>query len=516
MSNISVFGFATFGSPNGFTQSCIYGNRSLEKIINTFDLKTNAIQLLSPNDYVFSIRKESLQKNTILSYSVYTYAKEKNSNRSGTFIGTSLVFADEIVAENLIFKSLSSIHSQLKKNNVTSNVLNINHSKDFDLQKIFSKDFEKLQYQTSKFAFSEWENSGKNLVVYTTKFEQNEIQNLFKKSFQLLPKYDTIFFIDSKEIAEFVSQKRLFRIIDKNGLDQEIKILQEEKKQKITNAISRFEKEKDKLEENRNKELDNLKRQIEQNEEKHSENQKKIEESKSNIIALNHVYDNFLNKIPALVSALNSGKQLEEVNHSFKQLESEFNDEKRKLGILPHISSLFKANTNNHISPYLSTYRGDSDERKNERSEKNRNFRILTIISVIINLLFISGVAYFYFMDYKEVKEIVETPEIIVEKPYVEKDTTVAESKLDPLPNNFAKDENNKKLILDLLVENNTNIETIVELIFEKNKIIKDVYQFQKDDYADELIRQNPGAFDSNKTLQKKDSLIKIPFFSSN
>lgn len=516
MKNINVFGYATFGTPNGFTQSCIHGNQSLEKVLKKYDLKSDAIQLLSPNDRIYSVRQEIVQNNIISSYSVYTYAKEKNSNRSGTFIGTSLVFTNELLPENLILSSLHDIHQRLKNNNVSNNTLTVNHSKDFNIENIFSKDFEKLEHQTHKLDVLEWENSGKNLVVFIPKFGNNEIQNLLKKSFQLLPKYETIFFIDSKEIAEFVSQKRLFRIIDKNGLDQELQILQEEKKQKITNAISRFEKEKEKLEEERKKELYNLKKKIEQNEEKHSENQKKIEESKSNLTSLNHSYDNFLNKIPALVSALNSGKQLEEINHSFKQLEGEFNDEKRKLGTSLQISPLSNSNTNNRVSPYSNPYQRDSNDRNTERSEKNRDFGILTIISVIINLLFIGGATYFYFMYYKEVKEIVETPEIIVVKPYVEKDTIVTESKLNPLTNDFAKDENNKKLILDQLVENNTNIEKTVDLIFEKNKIIKDVYQFQKNDYADELIRQNPGAFDSNKTLQKKDSLIKIPFFYSN
>lgn len=230
MKNINVFGYATFGTPNGFTQSCIYGNKNLEKALKTFDLKTDAIQLLSPNDRIYSSRKEGIADKFIISYSVYTYAKEKNSNRSGTFIGTSLVFTNEILPENLILSSLHDVHQRLKNNNVSNNVLTINHSKDFNIENIFSKDFEKLEHQTHQLNVLEWENSGKNLVVFIPKFGNNEIQNLFKKSFELLPKYDTIFFIDSKEIAEFVSQKRLFRIIDKNGLDQEIQILEEEKK----------------------------------------------------------------------------------------------------------------------------------------------------------------------------------------------------------------------------------------------------------------------------------------------
>ncbi|MCD0479095.1 hypothetical protein LPB90_11540 [Chryseobacterium sp. LC2016-29] len=499
MKNINVFGYATFGTPNGFTQSCIYGNKNLEKALKTFDLKTDAIQLLSPNDRIYSIRKEGIADKFLISYSVYTYAKEKNSNRTGTFIGTSLIFSNEIADENLILNSLHQIHQKLKNNNVSNNVLNINHSKEFNLTNVFDQDFEKIEYNSKKTGFIEWQSSDRNLVIFTNKLDNNSIQNLFKKALEILPKYDTLFFIDSKEIAEFVSQKRLFRLSDVNILEEEIQNFQTEIKQQVLNTISTFKKQSKKIEEEGKNEHENLKKQIEKADE--------------NLIALKSLYENFLRKFTEFISALESGKQLEDINNSIKQLEREFNIEKRKLGTPLHISSLSNTSTNNRVSPYQNSYQRNLNDRNIERSEKNRSFGTLAVISCIINLLFIGGATYFYFMHYKEVKEIVPQ-EIIAEKPYIEKDSATVENKLNPLPNDFAKDENNKKLILDLLIENNTNIEKTVDLIFEKNKIIKDVYQFQKDDYADELIRKNPGAFDSNKILQKKDSLIRIPFFS--
>ena len=86
MKNINVFGYATFGTPNGFTQSCIQGNQSLEKVLKTFDFKADAIQLLSPNDRIYSIRKENIQKDVVLSYSVYTFAKEKRGKIAFAFL----------------------------------------------------------------------------------------------------------------------------------------------------------------------------------------------------------------------------------------------------------------------------------------------------------------------------------------------------------------------------------------------------------------------------------------------
>lgn len=512
MKNINVFGYATFGTPNGFTQSCIYGNQNLEKVLKTFDLKTNAIQLLSPTDRIYSIRKEGKPNNIVVSYSVYTYAKEKNSNRSGTFIGTSLVLTNEILPENLVLKSLHEIHQKLKNNNVNNNVLNINHSKDFNIQDIFSKDFEKLEHQSKSFDVIEWENSGKNLVVYTSKFEQNEIQNLFKKSLQILSKYETIYFIDSKEIADFVSQKKLFRLIEKNGLDEEIVKLENEKKQKIVNAIESFKNQKQKREEEGSKEHEILKKQIEQDEQKHLENWKKIEEADKNLSALSQLYSNFLPKFDELISQLNSGKQLEEVNHSFKQFERDFNEQKRNLASSASISPLSNSRTNPKVSPYINSYSENSRHRNFDNDKKGGVFGIFTIISLTLNVLLIGGLVYLYLENDKKLASK-EAP-VMINEPSFEKDSTLMEFKLNPQPNDFAKDEENKKYVLEKLTENSTTVDEVVEIIFNKNKIIKDVYQFQKEDYADNLIKENPEAFNENKILVKKDLLQKIPFYS--
>lgn len=516
MKNINVFGYATFGTPNGFTQSCIYGNQGLEKVLKTFDLKTNAIQLLSPNDRIYSIRKESLQNTAIVSYSVYTYAKEKSSNRSGTFIGTSLVFTNEIIPENSVLTALHDIHQKLKNNNVSQNILNINHSKDFNIQNIFSKDFEKLEHQTAKISFPDWENSGKNLVIFTSKFENSEIQNLFKKSLQVLSKYDTLFFIDSKEIADFVSQKRLFRLIDITGLDQEIQSLNEEKKQNALNILRNFKNQKEKITEEGKKESENLKRQIDKNTERHRENSDNIEKSKNSLTALQQLYQKHSEEFDVIIAGLESGKQLGEINQSFEQFERKFNEEKKRLSKTVEISSLTGHKPVNSVNPYTYPYRNHYDD--NETTQKSSKTGILTIISVILNILLIGAVVYLYVLDNPTEKRVAVTEtagSVDEEKPMVEKDTIIIQNQLNPLPNSFAKDEKNKILVLDQLTENITNVDQAVEIIFDKNEIIKKYYRFQKEDYGLLLIRENPDAFDSNKLLVKKSYLQKIPSYSS-
>ncbi|WP_175623373.1 hypothetical protein [Chryseobacterium schmidteae] len=513
MKNINVFGYATFGTPNGFTQSCIYGNKNLEKALKTFDLKTDAIQLLSPNDRIYSIRKEGIADKFIISYSVYTYAKEKNSNRTGTFIGTSLIFSDEIADENLILNSLHQIHQKLKNNNVSNNILNINHSKEFNLTNVFDQDFEKIKYNSRKIGFIDWQSSDKNLVIFTNKLDNNSIQNLFKKALEILPKYETLFFIGSKEIAEFVSQKRLFRLIDVNILEEEIQNFQTEIKQQLINTISKLKQKSKKIEDEGRKEYENLKKQIEQDEKTHLENGKKIEKADKNLAALNSLYANFLRKFNEFISALESGKQIEEVNNSIKQIEKEFYDEKKKLDYPTQISSL----TNNRNTSYFPLQRPSLSEFSHHTEEKQSKNAVFLIISFVLNLLLIGALIFFTMFYEKEKKQ-----EIIPDVSPVSQETVVNEtsekdslwkSKLNPLPNKMALNAENKNLDLNKLTDSTTHVEEIVDLIFEKNKIIKDVYQFQKDDYADDLIKENIDAFDSKKVLIRKDLLLKIPFY---
>lgn len=514
MKKINVFGFATFGTPNGFTQSCIYGNKNLEKALKTFDLKTDAIQLLSPNDRIYSIRKEGIADKFIVSYSVYTYAKEKNSNRTGTFIGTSLIFSDEIADENLILNSLHQIHQKLKNNNVSNNVLNINHSKEFNLTNVFDQDFEKIEYNSRKISFIDWESSDKKLVIFINKLDNNSIQNLFKKALEILPKYDTLFFIDSKEIAEFVSQKRLFRLIDVNILEEEIQNFQTEIKQQLLNTIAKFKKQSKKIEDDGRNEYENLKKQIEQDKKTHFENGNKIEKVDKNLTALNSLYANFLRKFNEFISALESGKQLEEVNNSIKQIEKEFYDEKKKLDHPIQISSL----NNNRNTGSFPLRRPSLSEFSNHTEEKQSKNTVFLIISFVLNLLLIGALVFFTMFYEKEKKQ-----EVVPDVSPVHQETVVNEasdndniwkSKLNPLPNKMALNAENKNLDLNKLTDSTTHVEEIVDLIFEKNKIIKDVYQFQKNDYADDLIKENIDAFDSKKILIRKDLLLKIPFYS--
>ena len=104
--NINLIAFGTFGNPNGFRQTFFIGNRELSKSVKTFDLNTNAIKLFQDAG-IYAIRKEYAAGHNIISYSVYSFAKEQNSERSGTFIGSSILFTGKIAEENITIKLLN-------------------------------------------------------------------------------------------------------------------------------------------------------------------------------------------------------------------------------------------------------------------------------------------------------------------------------------------------------------------------------------------------------------------------
>lgn len=301
--------FGTFGSPNGFRQSFFLGgSKSIAQEIRTFDLKTDAIKLF-PQTSIYAIRKEYAGGCGLLSYSVYTFAKEQKSDRGGTFIGSSLLFAGKIASENLIINTLNDFHASLEENNVSDGTITVNHSDQFSIRK--PKDFDKIGFNLKEIGdFNFTQNPNNYLVIYC-ETNPDQLQHFFHQVIELLHAYDTIYFTQSHEIGEFVRQKGIFKIIDANGLKKEIENLHEEKLRDIRNTIADLEREKESLKDERTAWLDHLNRQISQNEKRHQENEVKIKESKNGIEIINKEYAQYAGKIDEVISRLKADGKVE-------------------------------------------------------------------------------------------------------------------------------------------------------------------------------------------------------------
>lgn len=394
--NINLIAFGTFGSPNGFQQTFFVGDVSLEKSVKTFDLNTNAIKLF-PKSKVYAIRKEIANGQKAIAYSIYTYAKEQNSDRGGTFIGSSILFIDRIANENIIINCLNEFHNNLKSKNTQNDIIAVNHSADFKVGE--PKGFDKIVFHLKEIDdnLNFVQNSNRQLVVYCTT-QPDKLQQFFKKAIDLLNVYDTIYFTNSYEVAEFVQKKNIFQLVQKEeGFDNEIQKLAEERLHKIQDLLDKFTREKLELENDRKKVIDDYTKQITQNEKLHQENQRKIEESKKGLENIRQKYNNFSRKIDEYINKLKSGEKLDTVKQLYNENKRIFIDSINNQQIPNFINSISKpTNTRTELKIVSQPVTEQYDKEKKYNNTQGR-IDIFKVATAVLLLLWLGTLAYFLF-----------------------------------------------------------------------------------------------------------------------
>lgn len=396
--------FGTFGNPNGFRQSLLGGNAELSKQIKTFDLKTDAIKLF-PKTKLYGIRKEYAAGQNIISYSKYTFAKEQNSERGGTFIGSSLVFLNTSANENLIINVLNEFHDHLEIKNVAEETFTVNHSKDFSVSK--PKDLDKIELNLKPLDDLNFtQNTGNYLVVYC-KTEPSQLQEVFNKTTDLLNVYDMIYFTDAKEIAEFVNQKGIFKIVEIPGLNNEIKKFDDERKRLLESTIHAYENEAYKLTEDRKLVINDLESKIQQNEKKHEENAAKIEESKSKKKLVNDSYDEYDLKLKESIRKLRAGEKLGAVKQFYNENKKIFTEKVNQNKGIESLHTL-SSPARQRQSLVMSPASDDQFSGHGRRSQKSKsNAGIFMMISVLLGLCVI-GMLVYYFVFSKEGQSLLQ------------------------------------------------------------------------------------------------------------
>lgn len=334
--------FGTFGNPNGFRQSFFLGgNKNIAKEIRTFDLKTDAIKLF-PQSKIYAIRKDYAGGSNLISYSVYTFAKEQNSDRGGTFIGSSLLFVNKIASEGIIVNALNEFQRHLEKHNLSEGTITVNHSDHFSIQK--PKDFDKIGFNIREVDELNFSQSNNNFLVVYCETNAGQLQHFFNKAIDLLNVYDTIYFTQSHEIGEFVKQKGIFKIVDSNGFTKELDHLEEERIRNLQNMIAELEKEKESLNDEKTKLLEDLNRQISLNEKRHQDNEAKIKESKNGIEVIKKEYHQYSEKIEEIIKSLTSDGKVEAAKKKYMENKRSFADSIRQKKNIESLSSLSSQN----------------------------------------------------------------------------------------------------------------------------------------------------------------------------
>jgi hypothetical protein len=523
-SHINLIAFGTFGNPNGFRQTFFVGSKELAKSVKTFDLNTNALKLF-PNSKIYSIRKEYAAGFNSIAYSLYSFAKEQNSDRSGTFIGSSILFTERIGEEIITLNQLNEFHSSLIAKNVQNDVIIVKHSDKLSVSK--PNEFEKIEYQLRDIENLNFiQTTGKTLVVFSPT-NDDILSKLFKNSIDLLNVYDTIYFTDSREVAEFVNQKGIFKIIqnvgDKLDFEQELQNLLEERKRKREQSISDFEREVQRLNDDKINTISDFKVQIEQNERIHKENEQRINESKKDLETIEQLYKEFSIKIQELVNQLKSGRKPEDVKQIYNENKNRFIEGLNTLRRPNYVNKLPKSNPKSNLKPeYHSTkidhkHRRHRDEIEVSEHSAGNKIDIFKIATLILAFLLVFSWVYILFYKSEQVKPNTQQQEIVnipIPEKIEEKTTPLSIQPLNPAPNSELT-ENVYRLVANKL-SYNSKIDDVVKLIFDKNPTdIKSHYIGQEEIYSKHLLELNKDCFEEKDGAYffSNDTLRHIPSY---
>lgn len=520
--NCYIFAFATFGHPNDFRQTPFqHSNPDIARQIKVFDL-SNAIKVF-PNSKIYSIRKERIGNSKLIAYSIYTYAQEQTSKRDGTFIGSSIILENKLTEEANLISCLNEFHQKLTENNLSNDVLKVNHSKDF-IPVANLKEFEKIKNPQIEIKDLDFIQSNKSLVVFCDT-SPSRLEIYYKNAVDLLSIYDTIYFTDSREVAEFVNQKGIFKLIqnvgDKKDFDKEIDNLFTERKRKIDLSLSEFEREIQRLEEDKNKTLKEIEKHIEQNEQIHQENESKINRAKKEIAIVNQLYDDFASKIKELANQLKSGMKLEDVRQINNENKLRFIEGINRLEKPSYINKInkHKVKSNLHVDRSQETEQRSRRESPIPSSKTETRIDIFKVLTIILAIALIITWGTSFFSNDQEVSTAVQAKEgeVVMHtepnpaepQPIQTEDTLL---NLNPKPNSELN-ENDYRLVASKL-SYGLKIGDVVKVIFDKNPSeIKKHYAGQEDIYSKLLFKNNENCFVNKGGILffSKDTLRHIP-----
>ncbi len=499
MSSVNLIAFGTFGNPNGFTQTFFAGN---PLSVKTFDIRGSV--LIYPGSTLYSIRKEYRDGSFMISYAVYTFAKEPSSAREGSFVGSGILFIDEIAEENITIRCLNEFHENLVSKNVENGTLTVNHSDLFSVNKL--ADFDKIKFNLRRTdMLDSAEITNRQLMVYC-ETKPSALQVMFKKSLDLLNVYDTIYFTSSKEIAEFVHQKNIFQFVQKDGFENEIRKLAEERKRKILETIADFEKEKSRLGDTEKQVCEDMKDKIGKNKQQHAANAEKIAESEKNLTKISEVYQAFSLKIDELVNRLKTADstELPGIRQAYNENRSIFTEQIRVLKI-PDLATVSDPRPASRPEPFRQ--QGNQSYRYERERTENKDqldpFKIATAVLSVLLVAAILWLGWLYWEQHEKEKQRADnqnheqTNQNAYEKDFVAaiplKDSPAV---LQSEPNAEVDFQIISEMNQKLKADTNLKIDSVAGFVFKANpESIEKPYGNQRSQYAKLLFQKNKTSF---------------------
>lgn len=505
----------TFGLPHGYTQSALYSAKF--KANKSLDINTTILQVF-PGTTLYAVRKEIVNQQVCLVFVKYSYAKERNSNRGGTFIGSCISFYNCCASTDIIVALLNDLHANLIKdtNNIVNDVLQVSHSEELKVKQ--PKDFENLALHLKPLdtaLFSQNISASNNMLVYQQEAGDETVAKFFQKSIENFAASETLYFTAYEPIAAFVKDKNLLKGMTYAGFEKEIeainarkaeeqrqrdalekeKIRQQEEQQRLKDKELKEEAERAKQQQ---LEAEKQKEEAEQAERQRSiDHEKKIAEQK-------RAQDN---KARLFLKKQAPSHQQKIKPEAYKNLVDDFN------ALLDYYKELEMQKIE-----FQREYNSTHGERKRELADftngKKKSRTTKFIFYIFIPFLFIvllGANAYQFFI--KEKKQQVQTEEITDQEVQQEMKAQRFED-LNPFPNSELASKERKAISAKDIKDK--KIDDLVKVIFENNKNdIATPYSQQKHLYKLMLYKLNNSSFsiENTDTIFSGDSITRIPAF---
>ncbi len=535
--NCYLFAFATFGHPNDFRQTPFrYRDPDVAKQVKVFDLPI-AIKVF-PGSIIYSIRKEKIGSSLLIAYSIYTFAQEKASKRDGTFIGSSIILENRITDEKNVINCLNEFHQKLTENNLNNGILKVEHSKDFTPISNLSN-FDKIKNPQIEISQIDFTIQNNNLVVYCD-VDSSKLTSFLRKSLDLLSIYDTIYFTDSQEVAKYVHQKGIFKLIqnvgEKRELESELHALHEERKRKRQQLISAFESEIQTIIQEKDNTIRTFRNAIEEGERLHKENEKRLQESKESMVKIESFYNDFLEITKKLQkNSAESGYSFQDIKINHNSNKDLFNKNIAELKRPTYITEIIKPKPKsnlpvhnevghrtqpspNYLRPIPITYKNQEDGFGYEENKRLSSNLLLNLSILFLGILLTFAVIYFLFIDKKPKTQIplsqdtAQVQEIVAPTNLTQTQEVLQE--LNPASNSELSVTDYKHVAKYL--KSNYKIEEVVKIIFEKNPSeIKSHYTGQESFYQEHILKLNKECFEEKDGTYyfKGDTLKHIPCY---
>lgn len=209
--------FGTFGEPNGF-QQVFYNDVNFE---GSLDLNEDEIEFY-PGDDLYAVRREMIDGVYSVCFCIYSYVRELNTERFGTFLGTTIVLQEGYAEADYIYRALRNLNDSVLANsaNVDNNILVATQAPDIVIRE--SEYLMALRANTIPISktpfFSAAVHEGRRFFVTPNPLSEDprerQIINFFEKALKDYNDTDSLFFSSDRGVYEFVAKNRALEVTD--------------------------------------------------------------------------------------------------------------------------------------------------------------------------------------------------------------------------------------------------------------------------------------------------------------